>query len=246
MLFNKGSIEGTNSLKKTVLISVCVCFVFVCSLICNIDLRNLHTSLIAFSTPMRNNVTKTMSKKATVEEQLSSKTNHPAKRAQLHLPALHLSCSTSLLFISPAPPPCSSSLLLHLPALHLSCSTSLLFISPAPPPCSSSLLLHLPALHLSCSTSLLFISPAPPPCSSSLLLHLPALHLSCSTSLLFISPAPPPCSSSLLLHLPALHLSCSTSLLFISPAPPPCSSSLLGSTLTLSCVLCLRAGVRAA
>ena len=139
-----------------------------CSLICNIDLRNLHTSLIAFSTPMRNNVTKAVSKKATVEEQLSNKTHHPAKRAQLHLPALHLSCSTSLLL----------SLLLHLPALHLSCSTSLLFISPAPPPCSSSLLLHLPALHLSCSTSLLFISPAPPPCSSSLLLHLPALRLS--------------------------------------------------------------------
>ena len=79
------------TLKKTVLIFVCVCFVFVYSLICNTDLRNLHTSLIAFSTAVRNKVTRTVSKKATVEEQLSNKTNHPAVRAQLHLPALDLS-----------------------------------------------------------------------------------------------------------------------------------------------------------
>ena len=90
---------------------------------------NLCTPLIAVSTAVREKVTKTVSEKQAIEDQLSSKTIHPAMTAQLHLPALDLSwalsavlcwfqcCFTALQrdkpasYESPVPPPCSSSLL---------------------------------------------------------------------------------------------------------------------------------------
>ena len=84
---------------------------------------------------------KDSARETTVEEQLCSKTNHPAMRAQLHLPALDILRAQ-----------------LHLPALDLSwepSSTSLLLISWEPS--STSLLL------------ISLESPAPPPSSWSCL-----------------------------------------------------------------------------
>ena len=52
---------------------------------------NLCTPLTAISTAALNKVTKTVSRKARVEEQLGSKTVHPVMRDPLHLPALDLS-----------------------------------------------------------------------------------------------------------------------------------------------------------
>ena len=46
---------------------------------------NLCTLQLALSIAVQNTVTKTVSKKATVEEQLGSETIHPAMTAQLHL-----------------------------------------------------------------------------------------------------------------------------------------------------------------
>ena len=84
---------------------------------------NLCTPLIAVSTAVREKVIKTESEKQAIEDQLSSKTIHPALTAQLHLPALDLSwtlyavlCSFQCCFTplqqdkpasyeSPAPPP---------------------------------------------------------------------------------------------------------------------------------------------
>ena len=59
---------------------------------------NLRTPLIAVSTAMRTMSQRPVSEKATVEEQLCSKTIHPDMRAQLHLLSLDLSSALGCLF----------------------------------------------------------------------------------------------------------------------------------------------------
>ena len=58
--------------------------------------RNLCTSLIAVSNSCADQGHKDTVREATAEEQVCSKTNHPALRAQLHLPALDLSWNMAL------------------------------------------------------------------------------------------------------------------------------------------------------
>ena len=85
---------------------------------------------------------KNSERKATVEEQLCTKTIHPATRVQLQLPTLDLSWTLSAARQSTHQRvPSSNSLLLISPGLcQQQDNQDILYGSPAPPPGSSSLL----------------------------------------------------------------------------------------------------------
>ena len=173
-----------------------------------------------------------MARKATGEEQLSSKTIHPVMRAQLHLPAIGICCPVlvSMLFNNSAArqsiqlwEPCFTSLIFISPDLCLfqCCFTTpqqdkpSSYEKPAPPPCSW---YNLPgSLSRACFSVVLQLHSKTNHPAMRAQLHFPALDLSC------------PVLVSMLLYNSAARQPSS----YESPAPPSCSWSLLGTELTL-------------